>query len=78
MDRIDDYRGALRALPVDTWDAYLAERSRLPGPRANLELVQAVAEEAPAEGARLLLERGGGRLASGGVCATCGGWFGRT
>jgi hypothetical protein len=42
MTRADD----LRALPPDEWDAYLAAHSGLPGPRANLELVQAFAEEA--------------------------------
>jgi hypothetical protein len=44
-----EYRAALRALSTGAWGGYLAERSGLPGPRANLELVQAVAEEAPAE-----------------------------
>jgi len=48
MGRSDDDRAALRALPPGAWDGYLAERSRLPGPRANLELAQVVAEEAPA------------------------------
>jgi HEAT repeat protein len=47
--RTDDYRGALRNLPTGGWDAYLAEHSGLPGPRANLELAAAVAEECPAE-----------------------------
>jgi hypothetical protein len=48
MGRSDDDRAALRALPPGAWDGPLAERSRLPGPRANLELAQVVAEEAPA------------------------------
>ena len=38
------YREALRALPAADWDAYLLRESGLPGPRANLELLQAVAD----------------------------------
>jgi hypothetical protein len=37
------YREALRR--VDDWDAFIQAESGLPGPRANLELVQAVADE---------------------------------
>jgi hypothetical protein len=40
------YRTALRALP--DWDAYLLRESGLPGPRGNLELAQAVADEGDA------------------------------
>ena len=43
MTRIDDYRGKLHSL--DDWEPLLLAESGLPGPRANLELVQAVAEE---------------------------------
>ena len=43
MRKADEYRAKLRLL--DDWDAWLQEESGLPGPRANLELVQAVAEE---------------------------------
>jgi hypothetical protein len=43
MTKRDDYRAALRAL--DDWDAYLLQESGLPGPRGNLELAQAVADE---------------------------------
>lgn len=43
MSKIDDYRAVLKEL--DAWDAYLLEESRLPGPRANLELAFAVAQE---------------------------------
>ena len=46
--RAGDYRAALRSLPAPGWDAYLAEHSGLPGPRANLELAAAVADECPA------------------------------
>jgi hypothetical protein len=37
------YRQTLRTLP--DWDKFLLKESGLPGPRANLELVQAVADE---------------------------------
>jgi hypothetical protein len=42
--RAEAYRAELRSL--DDWDPYLKKRSGLPGPRANLELVSAVADEA--------------------------------
>jgi hypothetical protein len=45
MGRREEYRAELRALTTD-WAPYLAQRSGLPGARANLELVGAVAEEA--------------------------------
>jgi hypothetical protein len=48
VGRTEQHRAALRTLPPGAWDAYLAERSGLPGPRGNLELAAAVAEEAPA------------------------------
>jgi hypothetical protein len=47
MGRFEEHRAALQALPVADWDAYLTANSGLPGPRANLELARAVAEEAP-------------------------------
>jgi hypothetical protein len=40
---VDTYRTHLRLLA--NWDDYLREESRLPGPRANLELLAAVVEE---------------------------------
>jgi hypothetical protein len=46
LSRIDRLRGELRALPPTAWPAHLAEYSGLPGPRANLELARAAAEEA--------------------------------
>jgi HEAT repeat len=46
MSKVDSYREELAHLPPDAWPAWLAERSNLPGPRANLELVSAAAEEA--------------------------------
>jgi hypothetical protein len=47
MGRVDQYRTELRKLPE--WEAYLKKNSGLPGPRANLELVEAVGEEADSE-----------------------------
>lgn len=44
MGRRDQYRTELSALPAARWPGYLRERSGLPGPRANLELAQAVAD----------------------------------
>jgi hypothetical protein len=47
MGRVAQYRAELRKLPE--WEAYLKKNSGLPGPRANLELVEAVGEEADSE-----------------------------
>jgi hypothetical protein len=47
MGRVEQHRADLRQLPE--WEAYLKKHSGLPGPRANLELVQAVGDEADAE-----------------------------
>jgi hypothetical protein len=47
MTRIDDYRAVLRDRA--DWDSYLLRESHLPGPRANLELLQAVADEGTRE-----------------------------
>ena len=44
--RREQYRKELRALRDVDWVPYLREHSGLPGPRANLELAFAVAEEA--------------------------------
>jgi hypothetical protein len=44
MTHADEYRAALAGL--DDWIPYLAANSGLPGPRANLSLVAACAEEA--------------------------------
>ena len=45
--RVDAYRAELRRLKE--WEPYLKKHSGLPGPRANLELVAAVAAEADAD-----------------------------
>jgi hypothetical protein len=43
MSKIERYRETLRTL--SEWDAFLMQESGLPGPRGNLELAQAVADE---------------------------------
>ncbi len=43
MGKVDDYRNHL--LAIEDWDAYLLRESGLPGPRGNIELARAVAEE---------------------------------
>lgn len=43
MKKVDEYRNTLRTL--ENWEAFLLQESRLPGPRANIELARAVAEE---------------------------------
>jgi len=43
MSKIADYRQVLRCL--DDWEPYLLAESGLPGPRGNIELAQAVADE---------------------------------
>jgi len=45
--RVDGYRTELRSLK--RWEPYLKKHSGLPGPRANLELVQAVGDEADSD-----------------------------
>ncbi|MEQ8235883.1 MAG: HEAT repeat domain-containing protein [Syntrophomonadaceae bacterium] len=47
MSKVDEYRRNLKKL--DDWDRYLVDESRLPGPRANLELAEAVAQEGDLE-----------------------------
>jgi hypothetical protein len=47
MGKFDHYRIALRRLA--DWDPYLLEHSGLPGPRGNIELGRAAAEEASPE-----------------------------
>lgn len=45
--RVDGYRAELKVL--QDWEPYLKKHSGLPGPRANLELVEAVGDEADAD-----------------------------
>jgi len=47
MRRVEQYRAELRRLT--DWEPFLKKNSGLPGARANLELVEAVGEEADAE-----------------------------
>lgn len=47
MNKKDTYRAKLREL--DDWDAFLLAESGLPGPRGNIELAQAAADEGNAE-----------------------------
>ena len=47
MSKIEMYRGQLRQM--DEWDSFLLTESGLPGPRGNLELAAAVAEEIDAD-----------------------------
>jgi hypothetical protein len=44
VGRRAQYRDELAGLEASRWPAYLGERSGLPGPRANIELAQAVAD----------------------------------
>lgn len=46
-ERVETYRAELRVL--NDWEPYLKKHSGLPGRRANLELVQAVGDEADAD-----------------------------
>ncbi|MGD0004453.1 MAG: hypothetical protein ABSE06_09520 [Anaerolineaceae bacterium] len=48
MNKIETYRAMLRMRTLPDWDAYLLQESHLPGPRSNLELAQAVADEGDA------------------------------
>lgn len=47
MGKVENYREELRKL--GSWESYLLDESRLPGPRANLELAFAVALEGSEE-----------------------------
>jgi hypothetical protein len=46
MGKVDDYRRSLLALDEQEWVGFLTKHSGLPGPRGNLELATAVADEA--------------------------------
>jgi 3-methyladenine DNA glycosylase AlkC len=47
MGKVDDYRETLRGL--EDWEPFLLRESGLPGPRGNIELAYAVAEEGDQE-----------------------------
>ncbi|NKY07971.1 hypothetical protein HF998_13455, partial [Cellulomonas hominis] len=55
MGRREEHRAALRALDDDV-RAYLAAHSGLPGPRGNLELIDAFADVAPGPLVRALAD----------------------
>jgi hypothetical protein len=54
MSKVEEYREALRELR--DWDPFLLRESGLPGPRGNIELGRAVAEEGDVELFRRYLE----------------------
>ena len=62
-----DHRRRLRALPGAAWPAYLAAHSGLPGPRADLTLLQAAADEGDAAVFDMLLGMQDGYLVSCGA-----------
>jgi hypothetical protein len=69
----DDYRTVLGSL--EDWDDYLLSESRLPGPRANLELAYIVADEGSSERFEHLLTYGPERAPTntpGEFLACCG------
>jgi hypothetical protein len=45
MGRRDQYQAQLRTMDTARWPEYLRKHSGLPGPRGNIELAQAVADE---------------------------------
>ncbi len=47
MSKVEEHREALRAL--GNWDSFLLQESGLPGPRGNIELARAVAEDGDEE-----------------------------
>jgi hypothetical protein len=55
VSKISDYRATLRG--SEDWESFLVRESGLPGPRANLELVQAVADEGSLDQFRRWLAR---------------------
>jgi len=69
VGRREQYRAELRALQPADWALYLRTHSGLPGARANLELAQAVAEEASPEQIDRLLASDEEYLV---LCATIG------
>lgn len=76
MTKVDDYRRKLRGL--QRWEPFLLKESGLPGPRGNLELAQAVADEGTAARFEELLAWGPDRAPFGSreeflaVCGTVG------
>ncbi len=54
----DQTKGSSDSAPAHIWDDFLLENSGLPGPRANLELANAVADEGEEELFKRYLEQG--------------------
>jgi hypothetical protein len=52
VSKQENYREILEHLAPEAWDTFLAAESGLPGPRGNLELMQAVADVADPERVR--------------------------
>jgi len=48
MNKQEAYREKLRSVAQDAWEPFLLAESGLPGPRGNIELAQAVADEGDA------------------------------
>ncbi|WP_141776862.1 HEAT repeat domain-containing protein [Phycicoccus sp. SLBN-51] len=69
MTRVEEYRTALRELPNSEWRRYLTDHSNLPGPRGNIELAQAFADEATPEVVEDVLATGHEYLTFAGVVA---------
>jgi hypothetical protein len=69
MTAADAHRDALRSRPRGEWTDYLRAHSGLPGPRANLELVQAAADVGSADEFAAWLDSDDEYLA---VCGTVG------
>ena len=69
MTRIEEYRDSLRELPTTEWMRYLGEHSGLPGPRGNIELAQAFADEAAPDVVEEVLATGDEYLTFCGVVA---------
>jgi hypothetical protein len=67
MGRRAQYQAELAVLDTARWPAYLAERSGLPGPRANLELAEAVADAGDAAAFDRLIASGDEYLTMCGV-----------
>ena len=63
------HAAALEAMPTSQWAAYLTDHSGLPGPRANLELLDVVGDLAPADLLRTWAEDADEYLAT---CGTAG------
>src|SRR3954468_17402563 len=69
MGRREEHAARLAELPPARWPAHLRRHSGLPGPRADLELAQAVADTAEPDTVDALIETGDEYLVLCGVVA---------